>query len=204
MCVCVTILFFKYILLAIRHLQQSWEKFIDSWLNCKYEIHFNNIKLENLKRSQDNSQHDRKEMLKYIKRIYRSQSPEKYIRRSLYPGTSGRRKSDAFVATPPSKVFIRRTASAPSAINTSVPTQLSHLQRLSDKQRSFDCLNLSPPISVESSVDSVHRYFGDSVDKNTKQTSIDKTQNERDNGLKGLLKSGQNIIAQQFLECLSN
>jgi hypothetical protein len=156
-CVCLTVASFKYILSVLSHLQQGWEKFVENWLNCKYEVHFNNVKLDNISRTQDNSNHDRKEMMKYIKRIYRSQSPEKRTKSRQCAGTSRRRLSDVFVATPPSKVFIRRTSSAET------PVQLSQLQWLSEKQISFDGLRLSPTCSSPGDTDYTKNIFA-SVD----------------------------------------
>lgn len=80
------------------HLQRAWDTFIDSWHKCKYEIHFNNVKLENIRRSQDDSRHKQKEILKYIRRIYRSQSPEQ--RNRYIPKAPHHRRSSVFVVHP--------------------------------------------------------------------------------------------------------
>lgn len=131
---------------AHSHLQRAWDAFIDSWHKCKCEIHFNNIKLENIRRLQDDSRHEQKEILKYIRRIYRSQSPEQRIRYS--PKTPQRRRSDVFVVTPPPK--LRKISSTPCIADNA---------RLSNKQISFDGLRLSPLCIESTECDSLDNCF---------------------------------------------
>lgn len=124
-------------------LKQMWDKYMENWLSCKYEVHFNNVKLDLLKRYADDSRHDRQEIIKYVKRIYRSQSPTRPLSHSRSEQMRPAEKHGTF----------RRLSSTPV-------TQTRSIRHLSTDQNSFDDLRVSPNKSNSGSGDEYFERIG--------------------------------------------